>query len=187
MRIVGIPGSLRRGSFNRQLLAAATELTPPGVSLEIVSLEGIPLFNADLEAELSLQEPLVGFRTAISEADAVLIATPEYNASIPGTLANALDWASRPARRAPLTKKPVGILSASPGALGGARAQEHLKLILMAITAQVMPHPGFVMGRAADKFKDGELVDDRTRDHLRRYVAELAEWAERVALQPAAV
>src|SRR5262245_60268308 len=115
VRVLGIAGSLRRGSFNRSLLAAAVELAPE--ELEIRVFEGlgeIPLYDADVEAA-GEPPPVVALKTAISESDALLIATPEYNHSIPGLLKNAIDWASRPAGRSVLNGKPVGMIGATPG------------------------------------------------------------------------
>ena len=116
-RLLGIPGSLRTGSYNRALLRAAAEVLPPGVGLDLLPLNDIPPYNADVQSEGD-PAPVEELKRRIEAADALLIATPEYNYSIPGVLKNALDWASRPAKTSCLRKKPVGIIGASGGESG---------------------------------------------------------------------
>src|SRR5208283_1476601 len=129
MRVLGFAGSLRKGSYNKGLLRAALEMVPEGMDLETFDLEGIPPFNEDLEKD---PPPRVKeFKAAIRRADAILIATPEYNYSMPGVLKNAIDWASRPHGDNSFENKPVAIMSASTGILGGARAQYHLRQSLV--------------------------------------------------------
>jgi len=125
LRILGFAGSLRVGSYNRALLRAATDLLPDGTTLEIFDLDGIPPFNQDVE--MNMPAKVKEFKSKIGEADAILIATPEYNYSVPGVLKNAIDSASRPYGDNPFNDKPVAIISASVGMLGGARAQYHLR------------------------------------------------------------
>jgi chromate reductase len=120
-------------------------------------------------------------KAAVAAADALFLATPEYNYSVPGVLVNALDWLSRPAFASPLKYKPTGVVSASPGALGGARGQQVLKSILQSTGALVMPHRGVVVTRAADKFDGGRLTDERTRGFLAAYLRDLEAWARRLA------
>ena len=123
--ILGFAGSLRKGSYNKAILRAALELSPEDAKNEIFDLEGIPPYNMDLENRMP--ERVKEFKAKIRAADAILIATPEHNYSVPGVLKNAIDWASRPYGDNSFEGKPVGIMSASTGMLGGARAQYHLR------------------------------------------------------------
>src|ERR687885_334855 len=125
LKILAFAGSLRVGSYNKALLRAATNLLPENATLEIFDLDGIPPFNQDLE--MNMPEKVTEFKSKIRKADAILIATPEYNYSVPGVLKNAIDWASRPYGDNSFDGKPVAIMSASPGMLGGVRAQYHLR------------------------------------------------------------
>ena len=120
LRILGVAGSLRAGSYNRALLRAAVRLAPEGMEIEVFDLLEVPLYNGDVEAA---GDPpgVMGFKQAISAADGVLMVTPEYNHGVPGVMKNAVDWASRPPRQAPLESKPVGLIGASPGITGTAR------------------------------------------------------------------
>lgn len=182
LRVLAIAGSLRRASWNRRLLEAARDLAPAGVAIEIFELASVPMYDGDLDTDAARPEAVEALKRAIAESDALLIATPEYNHSIPGVLQNAIDWASRPAMRSPLLDKPVAIMGASPGALGAVRAQQQLKLVLMATLAQVMPHPGVAVGLVADKFDaSGALAHEPTRQFLASFVAHFADWARRVA------
>ncbi|HWK41182.1 MAG TPA: NAD(P)H-dependent oxidoreductase, partial [Croceibacterium sp.] len=122
LRILGIAGSLRAGSLNRALLRAAADLAPAGVTIERFDLMQVPLYNGDVE-EAGDPPGVAAFKQAIAAADGVLIATPEYNHGVPGVMKNAIDWASRPPRGAPLGGKPVGLIGASPGMTGTARGQ----------------------------------------------------------------
>lgn len=180
-RILAIAGSLRRASWNRRLLEAARELAPDGVVVEIFDLADVPMYDGDRDTDERRPEAVRRLKQAIATADALLVSTPEFNHSIPGVLQNAIDWASRPAMQSPLADKPVAVMGASPGALGAARAQQHLKLVLMATLAQVMPHPGVAVGGVAEKFApDGTLAHEPTRRFLAALVASLAGWARRL-------
>jgi len=181
LRVLGIAGSLRTGSWNRKLLEAARRLAPAELSIEPVDLGEIPLYNADLDTPERRPSSVEGLKESIRNADALLIATPEYNYGVPGVLKNAIDWASRPAGESPLAGKPVGIMGASPGALGAVRAQEHLKLVLLGTLSQVFPHPGVVVGNVRAKFDaSGELVDEATRRFIAAYLVDFAAWVRRV-------
>src|SRR5690242_11114722 len=129
MTILGIAGSLRKQSYNRGLLRAASGLTPEGVTIETFGLDGIPPYNQDKEANLPERVKLLKER--IRASDAILLVTPEYNYSVPGVLKNAIDWASRPYGDNAWDDKPVALMGASPGTLGTARAQYHLRQILV--------------------------------------------------------
>jgi len=178
-RILGIAGSLRRASFNRGLLAAAAEEAPDGVELEIVPLDDLPPYNADFEGERS-PAPVVALREHIAAADALLIATPEYNTSVPGVLKNAVDWASRPFPNSSLRGKPVAIMGAG-GRFGTVRAQGELRSILTALGCYVLPWPQIPVISARERFdEDGNLTDDDVRNGVRMLVEQLVSWAGRV-------
>lgn len=185
LKVLGIAGSLRRGSFNRSLLRVARELAPRPLAIEILEIGDIPLYNGDLDNDEQRPASVRGLKKAVSEADGVLLVSPEYNHSVPGVLQNALDWASRPAARSPFRGKPVGMMGASASAIGTARGQQQLKLVMMSMLAIVMPHPGVVVTHAAKKFGDGgELADEPTREFVAAYLREFEEWVRR--LTPAA-
>ena len=177
MRILGISGSLRAGSYNSLLLDNAAASMENSHSLEIHKLEGIPFYNEDLDDDsqpATVQRLLV----AIQNADAMLLASPEYNHSIPGVLKNAIDWASRPAFKSVLIGKPVGILSASMSPVGGARVQMHLKDVLASTLTPVYPAPDYLLPMAQDAFdSEGKLTDQTATRRLRRYLAGFATWA----------
>ncbi len=184
LRILGICGSLRDKSRNRQLLAAAIELAPPALEFSLAEIGTIPLYNGDVEAG-GFPAPVTAFHNAIEAADGLLIATPEYNHSIPGVLKNALDWASR--GRQLITKgKPVGVIGASNGPIGTARCQAHLRLVLYTLRTLVMPHGEVLVGMCNDRFDDqGRLTDEKSREILAGYLEAFAEWAAWVRSRPA--
>ena len=183
-RILGIAGSLRRASFNRGLIRAASELAPEGVVVEPYDkLEKIPFFNQDVENEGD-PLPVRDLKEKVREADAVLIATPEYDYAIPGVLTTALDWVLRPP--SPLRHKPVGIVGASPGRVGTARGQMVLRQILLHAPAYVMPEPQMLISNARERLDgNGDLTDEQTRERMRRFLTALVEWTERFK-QPSA-
>ncbi len=180
MRVLGIAGSLRAGSFNRALLRAAVELAPP--ELEIAIFEGlgaIPPYDGDVEAQGD-PAPVVAFKRAIHDADALLIATPEYNYGVPGVLKNAIDWASRPPGKSVLNRKPAGIIGASMGPQGTARAQLALRQSLVFTETYAMLRPEVLVARAHEKVDaGGRLTDESTRTHLREFLGALSVWAAR--------
>lgn len=171
-RILGLSGSLRQGSTNAALLRAAQAHTPDSVELILYDYADVPLYNADVEPG----EGVARLRNAIESADAVLIATPEYNYSIPGVLKNAIDWASRPAYRSPFAGKPTGVLSAAASFAGGARAQQHLKTVLLGMGTPVFPWPELLVGAAHTKVSDGVVVDEPTLRFLGEYMAGFHAW-----------
>jgi chromate reductase len=179
IHVVGISGSLRQNSHNTRLLRAAQELLPHGMTLEIVDLSGIPMFNAD--AEKPFPEPVAEFRSRLAQADALLIATPEYNASITAALKNAIDWASRSPRQ-PFFGKPVAVIGASTGNFGTLRAQLHLRQILTHVGALTLAKPEVLVARAEQAFNaQGKLVDEAARGFLRDLLAALEVWTRQVA------
>jgi chromate reductase, NAD(P)H dehydrogenase (quinone) len=173
MEVLGISGSLRRASYNWALLKAAAAACPAGVELKIWrGLHAIPAFNEDIEVS---PPPVVAFTRALEQADAVLVATPEYNASVPGALKNALDWASRPFEANPLRNKPVAVIGASRGVFGAIWAQAELRKILGTIGACVDERE-LVVPRAHEAFtSQGELQDPGLAAALRATVASLIE------------
>ncbi|MEA2603437.1 MAG: hypothetical protein QOF89_4429 [Acidobacteriota bacterium] len=185
IRVLGIAGSLRRESYNRRLLAAARELAPGTMTIEIFDLTPIPLYNGDLDVEGKRPDAVLQLKRAIAESDALLFATPEYNHSVPGVLQNAIDWASRPGGKSPFVGKPAALMGASPGAIGTARAQQQLKLVLLSTLAGVMPHPGVAVGNVAEKINPaGELIHEPTRQFLRSFLQDLWEWTHRIGRVP---
>ncbi|MBU0496197.1 MAG: NAD(P)H-dependent oxidoreductase [Chloroflexi bacterium] len=180
LQVLGIAGSLRQGSYNRALLRAAQELAPAGMTITVLDLAPIPLYNADVQA-LGDPAPVVALKTAIRLADALLIATPEYNYSIPGVLKNAIDWASRPPAESPLRGKPLGIMGASTGSFGTVRAQLHLRQVCVFTQMLQLAKPEVLVTRARAKFDaEGQLADEDTREHVRRLLEALAEWTRRL-------
>jgi chromate reductase len=180
LTFLGIAGSLRRESYNRGLIRAAVELAPSGTTVVPYDLIDLPMFNADVEAEGD-PAAVAAFKRAISAADALLIATPEYNHCVPGVLKNAIDWASRPARRSVLTGKPVAIMGATTGTGGTARAQAHLRDGLAYTNGFVLPLPEVLVPHAAEKFDaESNLTDPETRDGVRDLLVSLASWTQRL-------
>lgn len=180
MNVVGIAGSLRRGSYNRGLLDAARGLAPASMTIEPFDLAGIPLYNADLDTDEWRPAEVMRLKGAVAGAGAVLIVTPEYNHSVPGVLQNAIDWVSRPGINSPLKSKPVAIMGASTGPVGSARAQQQLKLTLMSTLALILPHPGVGVGQAKEKFDaSGTLTHEPTRQFVAAFLRELEIWAQR--------
>jgi chromate reductase len=156
----------------------ARSLAPEGVEFETLDLGNIPLYNEDVRGQ-GVPAPVVGLRGKIAGADGIMIVTPEYNYSVPGVLKNAIDWASRPPDQ-PFDNKPVAIMSASPGMLGGARAQYHLRQILVALNGQLLNRPEVMIAAAHTRFDDeGRLKDESTREFIGKLVAALVEAAKR--------
>jgi chromate reductase len=167
MRVLGISGSLRRDSYNTKLLRAAEELLPPGVALEVWDeLKAVPPFDEDDEAGPA-PAAVASLRAAVEAADAILIATPEYNASIPGQLKNAIDWLSRPVATTPLRNQPALVIGASTGAFGAVWAQAELRKVLATAGARVV-EADLAVGHAPIRFDEGgAFVDDDLRGELR--------------------
>ncbi len=172
--VFGIAGSLRGRSFNRLLLRCAEALAPANVAFDIFDgLGEVPPFNQDAEGEVT--PAVVDLRDRISRADAVLVATPEYNSSLPGVLKNALDWASRPPGNSVLAEKPVAVIGASPGRFGAVRAQADARKVLTAIGANVLDAE-LPVARAHEKFDEGQnLVDDTVRRELQALLTSLLD------------
>lgn len=181
LNVLGICGSLRKLSFNRGLLEAALELAPEGMRItRFERLGDIPVYDQDIE-DAGVPEPVTAFKDAIRGADALLIATPEYNYGVPGGLKNAIDWASRPSSDTPLKGKPAAILGASPGAGGTIRCQLQLRQAFLFTETHVLLKPEFALGRCKDKFDEkSRLADADTRDRVRKLLEALAAWTVKI-------
>ncbi len=176
--ILGFAGSSRKDSYNKILLRAASELLPPNVELEIFDLEGIPLYNQDLEQQPPAK--VTDFKARIRACDALLIATPEYNYSIPGVLKNVIDWASRPHGDNALNDKPVAFMGASIGMIGTARAQYHLRQSCVYLNMHPLNRPEVMVPYAKDRIKDGKVTDPMTRDLIKQMLEGLVAWTIRL-------
>ena len=179
IRILGIAGSLRRESYNRAALRAATELVPEGATLEIFDLDGIPMFNQDEEQNPPAK--VVELKRLVRQADAILFVTPEYNYSVPGVLKNAIDWASRPYGDSAWNGKPAAIMGASVGTLGTARAQYHLRQIMVFLNMFPINQPEVMIGNASKRFdQEGNLTDEQTKEFIRQLLQNLVAWTRRL-------
>ncbi|NUQ01232.1 MAG: NAD(P)H-dependent oxidoreductase [Armatimonadetes bacterium] len=179
VRILGIPGSLRRDSFNKAALRAAAELAPEGVTLEIFELDGIPLFNQDEEQNPAPR--VVEFKQAIEAADAILFVTPEYNYSVPGVLKNAIDQASRPYGESAWWGKPAAVMGATVGGFGTGRAQYHLRQICVFLNIHLLNQPEVMLSGAPNGFDEqGNLTDQKSREKIRGLLEALAAWARQL-------
>jgi len=175
--ILGFAGSLRKASYNRSLLRAAAELVPKDAKIEVFDLEGIPVFNQDFENRPP--EKAKEFKRKIRAADAILIATPEYNYSIPGVLKNAIDWASRPYPDNAFDGKPVAIMGASIGMLGTSRAQYHLRQCFVFLNMYPINKPEVMVPFAPDKFdENGNLKDEQTKNRVAELLDALVGWTK---------
>lgn len=171
--LLGICGSLRKGSLNRALLRAIAENLPEGAALQLLPADALdlPIFNSDHGEP----ESVVALKAAIAAADGVVFAVPEYNYSIPGGLKNALDWVSRPPPKSPLRGKPVAIVGAASGMSGTIRAQAHMRNILVYSDAPCMLQPEILIPRAHERFDaEGRLTDESTRELLVKFGVQLA-------------
>ena len=179
IRILGIAGSLRRESYNRAALRAAAQLMPEGALLETFELDDIPIFNQDEDQHPPAK--VVELKQRIRAADAILFVTPEYNYSVPGVLKNAIDWASRPYGDSAWNGKPAAIMGASVGALGTARAQYHLRQILVFLNMFPINQPEVMIGNAAARFDQaGNLTDETTEGLIRLLLQNLVAWTQRL-------
>jgi chromate reductase len=177
--ILGFAGSLRKASYNKAILKAALDMVPENASLEIFDLDGIPPFNQDLEGQPP--KKVKDFKLRIRASDAILIATPEYNYSIPGVLKNAIDWASRPYGDNAFNGKPVSIMGASIGMLGTARAQYHLRQSFVFLNMYPLNQPEVMIPFAHEKIdQNGRIIDQKTLEKIRELLASLVAWTKKL-------
>lgn len=174
MHFLGISGSLRKQSFNTSALQACQQLLPQGVTMSLFDIAPIPLYNDDVYQQ-GFPDCVKQLREQIRAADALVIATPEYNYSFPGVLKNAIDWASRPPSQ-PFDGKLVGLLGAAAGGMGSSRAQYQLRQVFVALNAQLLNRPEvFISGAAAKYDAEGRLADAAAREHIGKLLAALAD------------
>jgi len=175
LKVLGISGSLRKGSFNTMALRAAQGLAPAGMTIETAEIGHLPLYNDDIRA--AGYPPVVqAFRERIAAADALLFVTPEYNYSVSGVLKNAIDWGSRPPSQ-PFDGKPVAIMGASGGVLGSARAQYHLRQMCVFLNMFPVNKPEVMIGQAQTRFDAaGNLTDEATRGLMKQLLESLRDW-----------
>jgi chromate reductase len=179
LRVIGLAGSLRAGSYNRALLRASQELAPPALRIEVADLIDLPMFNADVDAR-GTPAAVTELRILIRDADGLLLVTPEYNHGVPGVLKNAIDWLSQPLRGNVLEGKPTAIMGASTGMAGTARAQTQLRQSFVLTNTPVMLQPEVLVARAQERFDPGgRLTDEPTRRFLELFLDQFAAWLVR--------
>jgi chromate reductase, NAD(P)H dehydrogenase (quinone) len=179
--VIGICGSLRKGSYNRTVLQQLPRLAPAGMSIsEAPPFAAFPLYNADIQTTTGFPAPVNALAEAIRAADGVIFCTPEYNFSLPGGLKNAIDWVSR-LQNQPFAGKPVAIQSTSPGPLGGGRVQYDLRRMMVFLDALTLNKPEIFVGSCASRFdeKTGTLRDEATRDLIRQQLEAFGKFIER--------
>ena len=183
-RVAVVVGSLRKDSFNRKMAKALAAIAPESLSLEIVEIGALPLYNQDDDATPSAAT--IAFKEKIAGADAVLFVTPEYNRSVPGVLKNAIDVGSRPYGKSAWKGKPAAVMTLSPGAMGGFGANHHLRQSLVFLDMPTMAQPEAYIGAAGDLFDDaGGLKKPETKQFLGKFLISFAAWIERTAQAPA--
>lgn len=176
LSLLGICGSTRKASLNNALLRVVGESLPPEATLTLYDgLDHLPIFNSDLEEPMSV----VALKRAIASAHGVVFAVPEYNYSIPGGLKNALDWVSRPPATSPMRGKPIGLVGAATGMSGTIRAQLHMRQMLVYSDSPCMAQPEVLIPRAHERFVDGQLADESTRQLVTRFSVAFVAWIRR--------
>ncbi|MDE1834465.1 MAG: NAD(P)H-dependent oxidoreductase [Candidatus Micrarchaeota archaeon] len=179
IKILGIAGSLRRGSYNRAMLDAAQGLVPEDSQLEIADIANMPMFNQEYENDMP--QSVKEFKARVKAADAILIATPEYNYSIPGVLKNAMDWASRPYTDNSWAGKPVAVMSAATGMIGGERAQLQLRQSFVYLDMHAVNKPEVIVTFAAKKFdENGNLIDEGTKELIAQLLCALVSFTKKL-------
>jgi chromate reductase, NAD(P)H dehydrogenase (quinone) len=176
IHIVAFTGSLRKSSFNTAAINAATQLLPENCTLELLDISALPHYNQELDGDNTPQSVLT-LAEKVASADAILFSTPEYNYSVPGVLKNAIDWLSRQQPQ-PFAGKPAAVMSASMSVFGGARAQYHLRQIMIYLDVHFINKPEVMIAGAHNKFNEqGELTDDTTRDFIQQLITALVSWS----------
>lgn len=176
-KVAVIIGSLRKDSINRKVAKALIVLAPKELSLEIVEIRDLPLYNQDLDDEHCAPEAWLQFRKQVKNCDAVLFVTPEYNRSIPAPLKNAVDVGSRPYGESIWNAKPTALVSSSPGAIGGFGASQHLRQSLACLNVPLLPQPEIYLGMAGSLFNEqGELIKEDTQKFFRNVMDGFARW-----------
>jgi len=179
IHVLALSGSLRKASYNTALIGAAERLCPDGMAIQRFSLSKLPLYDDDVRLA-GYPSNVQALRDAVARADAVLFASPEYNYSVSGVLKNAIDWVSRPPSQ-PFAGKPVAIVSASLGMLGGGRGQYHLRQVGVALDMRILNKPEVMVSRASEKFdKDLLLTDADTQKQLRSVLEALLDWTQKL-------
>ena len=179
IKVLAFGGSLRKGSYNHQLLLAAKALAPADMQIELADISDVPLYNGDVQAQ-GFPAAVLKLGQQVADADAILFATPEYNYSIPGVLKNAIDWLSR-LPEAPFNDKPVAIMGASMGGFGTARSQYHLRQVLVFLNMHPLNKPEVFVSAAHEKFDaEGRLTDETARQTVRQQLTALQAWSERL-------
>ena len=179
IEVAAFSGSLRKESFNTKLVKAFQKMAPEGVTLNLIEIGQLPLLNEDLEA--NLPPSVKDLHRGIGRADAILLATPEYNRSYSPVLKNALDWGSRPEGQNKWDKKPVAVIGCTPYALGAFGAQHHLRQVLVYLNMYPLQQPEFYLGKAGEKFaSNGDLTDEATRKLIAAFWAAFVEWINKV-------
>lgn len=177
MKILGIGGTLRKGSYSRALLLEAQKLAPKGVVIELTEIGDFPLYNPDITVPKSVQK----FKKQIKEADAILFSTAEYNYSVPGSLKNAIDWGSRPYGDNSFDDKPAAVMSESTGINAGSKAQYHLRQMMVFLNIHAMTRPEMMVPNANEMFdKNGNLKDEHTKEKIKELLGALVDWTERL-------
>ncbi len=183
-KIAMIVGSLRKESFNRKMAMNFMRMAPAALKMEIVEIRQLSFYNQDFDENSPAD--WVNFRESIKKYDGILFFTPEYNRSVPGVLKNAIDIGSRPYGKSVWNGKPAGVISVSPGSIGGFGANHHLRQSLVALNMPTMQQPEAYIGGAARLFGDqGELINEATQEFAKKFIAHFAEWVERVTARPA--
>ncbi len=177
LKILAVPGSLREASLMRHLLRTLPQLAPNDMDITIFDLHEIPLYNQDVEDASGFPPGVQAFRDAIAASDGLIIATSEYNGSVPGVLKNSIDWASR---RGLLAKRPVTPISGSPGALGATKAQEHLRAILGHLGMYVLPRPALAIPKLNEKLENEAITDDLTHKLVSQWLEAFQDWVEQL-------
>lgn len=174
-----IVGSLREASYNRMTARALVKLAPDTLKLDIVEIGQLPLYNQDFDDHREPPGEWADFRARIKAADSVLFVTPEYNRSVPGVLKNAIDVGSRPYGKSAWNGKPGGVVSVSPGAIGGFGANHHLRQSMVFLNVPMMQAPEAYVGGAGDVFDDKGEANERTTSFLRKFITAYAAWVEK--------